>query len=95
MIMKGGSRRAGGFFAKHLMNAEENERVEVKEMRGFTSEDVKGAFREIDIIAAGTRVKNPFYHANINPRADEHLTPAIWRAIPYSVITALFHSGDI
>ncbi len=78
MIVKGGSRRAGGFFAKHLMNAEDNERVEVKEMRGFVSEDVKGAFQEIDIIAAGTRVQNPFYHASINPRADEHLTPEEW-----------------
>ncbi|MBS0167058.1 MAG: relaxase/mobilization nuclease domain-containing protein [Nitrospira sp.] len=78
MIVKGGSRRAGGFFAKHLMNAEDNERVEVKEMRGFVSEDVKGAFQEIDIIAAGTRVQNPFYHASINPRADEHLTQEEW-----------------
>lgn len=78
MIVKGGSRRAGGFFARHLMNAEENERVEVKEMRGFVSEDVKGAFQEIDIIAAGTRVQNPFYHASINPRADEHLTAEQW-----------------
>jgi len=78
MIVKGGSRRAGGFFAKHLLNAEDNERVEVKELRGFTSEDVKGAFQELDIIAAGTRVQNPFYHASINPRADEHLTPEQW-----------------
>lgn len=78
MIVKGGSRKAGGFFAKHLLNAEDNERVEVKELRGFTSEDVKGAFREIDIIAAGTRVQNPFYHASINPRADEVLTPEQW-----------------
>lgn len=78
MIVKGGSRRAGGFFAKHLMNAEDNERVEVKELRGFVSEDVKGAFQEIDIIAAGTRVQNPFYHASLNPRADEHLTPEQW-----------------
>lgn len=60
------------------MNAQDNELVEVKEMRGFTSQDVKGAFQEIDIIAAGTRVKNPFYHASINPRADEHLTPEQW-----------------
>lgn len=79
MIVKGGSRRAGNsFFAKHLLNAEDNERVEVKEMRGFTSQDVKGAFQEIDIIAGGTRVKNPFYHCSISPRESEHLTPEQW-----------------
>lgn len=79
MIVKGGSRRAGSsFFAKHLMNAADNERVEVKEMRGFTSQDVKGAFQEIDIIAAGTRVKNPFYHCSLSPRESEHLTPEQW-----------------
>ena len=29
--------------------------------------------------AAGTKCKNYFYQANINPRADERLTPAQWR----------------
>ena len=79
MICKGGSRRAGSaFFAKHLMNAEDNERVEVKEMRGFVSETVPDAFQEIDIIAAGTRVQNPFYHCSLSPRESEHLTPEQW-----------------
>lgn len=79
MIVKGGSRRAGNsFFAKHLLNADDNERVEVKEMRGFVSDDVKGAFQEIDIIAAGTQVKNPFYHCSLSPRESEHLTPEQW-----------------
>lgn len=78
MICKGGSRRAGGFFAHHLMNAEDNERVEVKEMRGFVSETVPDAFREIDIIAAGTRVRNPFYHCSLSPRESEHLTSEQW-----------------
>lgn len=78
MICKGGSRSSSRFFVRHLLNAEDNERVEVKEIHGFTSEDVKGAFQEIDIIAAGTQVKNPFYHVSLSPRVNESLTPEQW-----------------
>src|SRR5205807_1511382 len=35
-------------------------------------------FREMRALSEGTRCDNYFYQANINPRADEHLTPAQW-----------------
>lgn len=60
------------------MNAEENERVEVKEIRGVYADDVKEAFREMRLVAAGTGCQNYFYHASISPREDEHLTPEQW-----------------
>jgi hypothetical protein len=82
MIIKGGSRKSGGFFAKHLMNAQENERVEVKEIRGVYADDIKEAFREMRLVAAGTGCQNYFYHASISPREDEPLTPEQWE---YSV----------
>ena len=78
MIIKGGARSSGGFFAYHLMKAEENERVEVKEMRGLLADTVPEAFQEMRMVAAGTRAENYFYHASINPREDEHLTPEQW-----------------
>lgn len=78
MIIKGGARSSGGFFAYHLMKTEENERVEVKEMRGLLAETVPEAFQEMRMVAAGTRAENYFYHASINPREDEHLTPEQW-----------------
>lgn len=78
MIIKGGSRKSAGFFSVHLMKAEDNERVEIKEMRGLYANDLKEAFREMRLIAAGTRAENYFYHASINPREDEHLTPEQW-----------------
>jgi len=78
MIIKGGARSSGGFFAHHLMKAEENERVEVKEMRGLLADTVPEAFQEMRMVAAGTRAENYFYHASINPREDEHLTPEQW-----------------
>ena len=78
MIIKGGARSSGGFFAYHLMKTEENERVEVKEMRGLLADTVSEAFQEMRMVAAGTRADNYFYHASINPRADEMLTPEQW-----------------
>lgn len=78
MIINGGARKSGGFFAHHLMKAQENERVEIKEMRGLYAEDLPEAFREMQFLAAGTRAENYFYHANVNPREDEQLTAEQW-----------------
>jgi len=60
------------------MNAQDNERIEVKEIRGLVSDNVREALREMDAIGSGTGAKNTFYHADINPRAYEHLTPEQW-----------------
>ncbi|HWV45751.1 MAG TPA: relaxase/mobilization nuclease domain-containing protein, partial [Nitrospira sp.] len=78
VIVKGGSRKSGAFFATHLMKTEENERVSIAEMKGLYAEDVPEAFRELKALAAGTRAENYFYHASINPREDELLTSEQW-----------------
>jgi Relaxase/Mobilisation nuclease domain len=74
VIIKGTS-CAGAFrLATHLTRTDTNERAEVKEIRGSVAEDLLGAFREMEAVAAGTRTTKPFYHASINTRADEPLT---------------------
>ncbi len=78
MIINGGSRSSGRFFARHLTNEAKNGRVELCEIRGLLADSVAAAFREMAAIASGTRAKNYFYHANINPRDDERLTPEQW-----------------
>ena len=78
MIINGGSRSNGGFFATHLMRVDHNERVDVRDMRGLAAENVPDALREMAAVACGTRCKNFFYHADINTRADEVLTPEQW-----------------
>jgi hypothetical protein len=78
MIINGGSRSNGSFFARHLMRADDNEQVSVIEMRGLGAETVPDAFREMRAVASGTRCTNYFYHANLNTRADERLTPEQW-----------------
>jgi hypothetical protein len=79
IIINGGSNCAGGWWAKHLENGDKNDRIELIELAGLTADTVPDAFREMQGLAAGTRCKNFFYQANINPREDEHLTPEQWR----------------
>jgi hypothetical protein len=78
MIINGGSRRNGTFFAKHLGNAQENERVTLCEIRNLAAETIAEAFQEMEAIAMGTRCENYFYHANINPLSKETLTQRQW-----------------
>ncbi|CAN7771538.1 relaxase/mobilization nuclease domain-containing protein [Pseudorhodoferax sp. LjRoot39] len=78
MIINGGSRSNWRFFAKHLVKTTENERVEITEIRGLAADTVLEAFREMDALASGTRCTNFFYHANLNARVDEVLTPEQW-----------------
>jgi hypothetical protein len=80
MIIKGGSRKNGRFFARHLANAKDNERVQFVEFRGFAQEDIGSAFRAMETVARGTRCKNYFYHADLNPREGERLTEDQWTA---------------
>ena len=78
MIINGGSRRAGAFFATHLLRADHNERVTLAEIRGLAALNVRDAFREMEAVASGTRCQNYFYHASLSPREGEQLTPQQW-----------------
>lgn len=78
MIINGGSRSNGAFFARHLTNGEKNERVTVYEIRGLAAETIPGALREMAAVAQGTLCKNYFYHANLNPKQHERLSSEQW-----------------
>jgi hypothetical protein len=45
MIINGGSRSNGEFFAKHLTDGENNERVTLCEMRNLIATSIPDAFR--------------------------------------------------
>ena len=78
MIIKGASRQNRRFFARHLLNAKDNDKVRVVEFKGIANEDVNGALLDMEAMAKGTRCENYFYHADMNPREDEHLTEEQW-----------------
>ena len=77
MIAKGGSTSGGDRLTNHLERLDTNERMEVKEIRGVVADDMRGALREMEAVAAGApRVQKPFYHASINTLPHERLTEA-------------------
>jgi hypothetical protein len=78
VIVTGGSRSNGAFFARHLMRGDHNARVAVMELRGLMARTVAEAFHEMAVIASGTRTTNHLYHASLNPDPGETLTPEQW-----------------
>jgi hypothetical protein len=74
VIIKGNQRGGGQALAVHLMNARDNDHVELHEVRGFLSNDLAGAFREVEAAAAGTRCQQPFFSVSLNPPKGHNAT---------------------
>lgn len=71
MILKASQRGGAKQLGLHLLKTEENEHVEVHEVRGFVSEDVVGALREAYAVSRGTRCKQFLFSVSMNPPQTE------------------------
>jgi hypothetical protein len=67
VIIKGNQRGGGQALAAHLMNARDNDHVELHEMRGFASGNLAGAFLEVEAAATATKCRQPFFSVSLNP----------------------------
>lgn len=68
MIPKASQRGGGQDLATHLLNAFDNELVEVAEVTGAIAPDLHGAFAEWEAIATGlTKCRNYLYSLSVNP----------------------------
>ena len=68
MIPFGSQRALGQDLATHLLNAQDNERLEVVQVRGAVARDLHGAFAEWEAQAHTlTRCRNYLYSLSINP----------------------------
>ncbi|MGB0659563.1 MAG: relaxase/mobilization nuclease domain-containing protein [Mangrovicoccus sp.] len=67
MILKGSQRSGAKALAVHLLNREDNDHIEVHDLRGFLSDDLTEAFKEIQAIAKGTRCQKPLFSLSLNP----------------------------
>src|ERR1700733_6676131 len=80
VIINGGAAGNTGFWSNHLQRVDTNDRAEVMEISGLLATNLPTALREMEAIAAQSRSGGNFmYQANINPGADERLTPAQWK----------------
>ncbi len=71
MILKGSQRGGAKQLAHHLLKVEENEHVEIHDIRGFMSDDLHGALKEIYAISQGTRCKQFMFSVSLNPPQTE------------------------
>jgi hypothetical protein len=67
MILKAKERGDASQLARYLLSVRDNEHVELHEVNGFSSDDLKEAFSEADAIARGTRCKNYLFSMCLNP----------------------------
>jgi len=73
MILKGSQRSGGRQLAIHLLKVDDNEHVEVHELRGFIADDLNSAFNEIHAVSKGTRAKQPFFSLSLSPPPNERV----------------------
>ena len=59
--------------AAHLLKTQDNEHIEVHELRGFLSDDLHAALHEIYAVSRGTRAKQFMFSLSLSPPADERV----------------------
>jgi hypothetical protein len=67
MILKASQRAGAKQLAVHLMRVDENDHVEVHQIRYFTSENIQGALREAYAISQGTKCRQFLFSVSFNP----------------------------
>ncbi|MCG8317109.1 MAG: relaxase/mobilization nuclease domain-containing protein [Pseudomonadales bacterium] len=72
MIFNGNQRGGSKNLALHLLS-DDNEQVEVHELRGFIASDLVGALEEIRAVSHGTRAKQYLYSLSLNPPPQENV----------------------
>ena len=71
MILKASQRSGWKQLSLHLMNAQENEHVEIHEISGFIADDLMGAMKEAYALSRGTKCKQYLFSVSLSPPAGE------------------------
>ena len=73
MILQGSQRGGARNLALHLLK-DENEHVEIHELRGFVAGDLESALKEVYAVSRGTKAKQFLFSLSLNPPANEPVT---------------------
>src|SRR4051794_1419065 len=71
MILKASQRAGAKQLAVHLLRTDENDHVEIHEIRGFAAEDLVGALREAYAVSRGTKCPQYLFSVSLSPPQDE------------------------
>ena len=78
MILVGNRRGGSDNLTAHLLNIQENEHVELHEVRGFMADDLGGALHEAYGISRGTRCKKFLYSLSLSPPEIESVSVEVF-----------------
>jgi hypothetical protein len=67
MILKASQRSGGQDLVFHLMLMDDKKDVSLHELNGFASDNLKGAFKEAEVISSGTKCKQYLFSLSLNP----------------------------
>ncbi len=79
MILQGNQRGGARDLALHLLK-DENDHVEVHELRGFVADDLAGALNEAYAVSLGTKAKQFLFSLSLNPPPEENVSTADFEA---------------
>jgi len=71
MILNGSQRGNGDELALHLLKTEDNEHVEIHEIKNLSSETLKDAFYEIESVSNATKCRQYLFSVSLNPPQKE------------------------
>lgn len=94
MILKGSERAGGQDLAVHLMRLDDNEHMELHELRGFAGSDLKEAFKEAEAIGKGTRCRNYLFSLSLNPPEQENVSIEVFESAIARIEDRLGLSGQ-
>lgn len=78
MILKASQRAGGQDLAVHLMRLDDNEHVSLHELRGFASDNLKGAFKEAEAISQGTKCRQYLFSLSLSPPEDARVPAEVF-----------------
>jgi len=81
VIAKGNPHGNGAKLARYLITGRHGERAELVELHGLASDDIRTAFAAVELQAAATRCRTPFFHAYVRLPAGEALSRDQWRIV--------------
>ena len=78
MILEGNERGGAKNLALHLLK-EENDHVDVHELRGFVSDNLVSAMNETYAVSRGTRAKKFLFSLSLNPPETENVSTDVFK----------------
>lgn len=93
MILVGNQRGGAKELALHLLK-DENDHVDIHELRGFAARDLRGAFNEAYAVSRGTRCRQYLYSCSLNPPASAHVRTEDFEAAITRIESALGLTGQ-